>query len=100
MDLDAGGVQRHSFDLDAYDLGLLQLLEYSVEHAGLGPAVHPRIDGVPVAKSLGQAAPLAAVFGHEEDGVQDLQVAQADIATLRGQAVLDLLELGCCDLHA
>ena len=75
MHLDARAVQRHGFDLDAHDLGLLQLLEHAIEHAGLGPTVHACVDRVPVAEPLGQATPLAAVLGHVEDGVQDLQVA-------------------------
>lgn len=98
--LDAGAFQRHGFDLDSHDLGLLQLLEHAIQHPGLGPAVHARVDGVPVAEALGQAAPFAAVLGDVQDGVQHLQVAQADVAALRRQAVFDLRELGCCNLHA
>lgn len=84
MHLDAGGVQRHGFDLDAHHLGLLKFLEHAVQHASLGPAVHACVDGVPVAEALGQSTPFAAVLGHEEDCIQDLQVAQADVAALRG----------------
>src|SRR6186713_3127803 len=56
MNLDARGVQRDRFDLDAYDLRLLQLLEHPVEHARLRPAVHARVDRVPLAEALGQVA--------------------------------------------
>jgi hypothetical protein len=83
-----------------HDLGLLQLLEHPVEHAALGPAVHARVDGVPVAKALGQAAPLATEFGNVQDGVQHTQIGQADVAALCRQAVLDLRELGLRDLPA
>ncbi len=100
MHLHDGAVQRHGLDLDAHDLGPLQLLEHPVEHAALGPTVHARIDGVPVAETLGKAAPLAAVLGNVQDGVQHAQIGQADVATLRRQAILDLLELGLRDLHA
>jgi hypothetical protein len=72
MDLDDGAVQRHGFDPDAHDLGPLQLLEHTVEYAALGPAVHARVDGVPVAEPLGQAAPLATVLRDVQDGVQHL----------------------------
>lgn len=93
MHLDAGGVQRHSFELDLHDLRALQLLKGTVEHAQLGPAVHARVDGVPVAETLGQATPLAAVLGDVQDGVEHLQIAQADIAALPRQALGDLFEL-------
>ena len=100
MNLDARGVQRDRFDLDAYDLRLLQLLEHPVEHARLRPAVHARVDRVPLAEALGQSSPLAAVFGHVQDCVDHLHVAQADVSSLRRQAVLDLGELFRRNLHA
>ena len=100
MDLDARGVERDRFDLDAHDLRSLQLLEHAIKYTGLGPAVHARVDGVPVAKPLGQSAPLAAMLGHIEDRIDHLQVAQADVATLPGQTVLNRGELLGCDLHA
>lgn len=45
-----------------------------------GPAVHARVRGVPAAEVLCQSAALAAVLGHPEDGIQDLQVALAGVA--------------------
>jgi len=83
MNLDARGIQRDRLDLDAHDLGLLQLLEHPIEHTRLGPAIHAGVDRVPVAEALGQPSPFAAVFGHVKDGVDHLQVAQADVAALR-----------------
>ena len=62
MDLDAGGVQRDRLDFDAHDLRALQLLEHAIKYTGLGPAVHARVDRVPVAKTLGQSTPLAAML--------------------------------------
>ena len=100
MDLDDGAVQRHRFDLDANDLSTLQLLEHSIHHPQLGPAIHAGIDRVPVAETLGQAAPLAAVLGYIQYGVQDPQVGKTDIAPLSRQATLDLFVLGRCDFHA
>ena len=100
MHLHAGAVQRDGFDLDAHDLLALQFLEHPVQHAGLGPAPHPRVDGVPVAKAFGQAAPLAAVLCDVQHRIDNLQVGHAHIAALQGQAVLDSGELLGCDLHA
>jgi hypothetical protein len=100
MHLDDGAVQRDRFDLDAHDLSMLQLLEHPIQHAQLGPAVHAGVDRVPVAEALGQAAPLAAVLGNVQDRIQNLQIGQADIASLSRQTSLDLFVLGWCDLHA
>ena len=100
MHLDARGVQRHRLDLHAHQLLALQLLEHLVQHASLGPATHARIDRVPITEPLGQPAPLAAVLGNIQHGVDHLQVAQADVAALHGQAVFDAFELLGCDLHA
>mgnify|MGYP003598888410 CR=1 FL=1 len=99
MDLDAGGVQRDRLNLDAHDLCALQLLEHAVKDAGFGPAVHARINRVPVAKAIWQSAPLAAMLGHIEDRIDNLQIAQADVASLPGQAVLNGDELFGHDLH-
>src|SRR5574337_151688 len=99
MHLDAGGVQRHRFDPDAHQLLALQRLEHLVEHAGLGPAAHARIDRVPVAESLGQPTPLAAVLRNKQHRVDHLQVAHADIAALLRQAVLDAGKLLGRDFH-
>lgn len=99
MHLDAGGIERNGFNLDPHDLRLLQLGKHPVQDAGLGPTVHSRVNGVPVAKSLGKASPFAAVLGHVKNGVEHLQVGHADIAALYWQAVLDLGELCVGDLH-
>jgi hypothetical protein len=72
---------------------VLQFLKHPVQHTRLGPATQARVDGVPVTKPLGQSAPPAAVFGDIQDSIDYLQVAQTDIAALRGQAVSDALEL-------
>ena len=100
MNLDAGRVQRDGLNADAHDLSSLQLLKHAIEHARLGPAVHARVDRVPVAEPFGQTAPLAAVLGDVQDGVDHLQVTQADVAALHRQAVINLGELLGRDFHA
>lgn len=100
MHLDAGAVQRHRFDRDLHNLRLLQLLEGPVQNARLRPATHARVNRVPVAEALGQATPFAAVLGDVQDGIQHLQIREADVAALQRQTVLDLRKLGCCDFHA
>ena len=99
MHFDDGTVQPNRLDLDAHDLSMLQLLEYAIEHSVLGPAIHARVDGVPIAESLGQPAPLATVLRHVQNRIDYAQIRMADIAALLGQAVLDLAVLRFGDLH-
>ena len=82
MDFDDGAVERDRLDLDAHDLCLLQAFEHTIQHTQLRPAVHAGIDGVPVAEAFGQAAPLAAMLAHIQDGVEHLQVGKTDVASL------------------
>src|ERR1019366_3051855 len=73
---------------------------YRLQHTGLRPAVHPRVDRVPVAKALGQRTPFAAVLGHIKNSVDHLQVAEAHIASLHRQELLDTIELRGGNFHA
>ena len=100
MHLDRGRIQRDRLDLDAHDLLQLKLLKDAVQHAALRPAVHPGVDGVPVAKTLGQSAPLASMLSHIQQSVQQLQVRQAYIAPLYRQTFLDPCVLLFRDLHS
>lgn len=93
MDLDACGVQRDRLDPDAHHLRSLQFLEHAIKDACLGPAVHAGVDRVPIAEPLGKSAPLAAMLSHIEDRIDHLQIAQADVAALLGQAVFNRGEL-------
>nr|AAC18421.1 P38K [Pseudomonas putida] len=70
-----------------------------IQDASFGPAIHARVNRVPVAEAFGQSAPLATMFGHIEDRIDHLQIAQADVATLPGQAVFNGSELFGRDLH-
>src|SRR6185436_461226 len=99
MHFDNGAVQAHRLDLDAHDLSMLQLLEHAIEHPVFGPAIHARVDGMPIAESLGQPAPFATVLGHVQDRIDYAQIRMADVAALRGQALLDLAVLRFGDFH-
>jgi len=100
MHFHAGGVQRHRLDAYPHNLLALQLFEYTVEHATLAPATHPRVYRVPVTKSLRQTAPLAAMFCDVQDGIEYRSIAQAHVAPLQRKAMFDLLELGFANLHS
>ena len=54
----------------------LELLEYPVQDAPLGPTIHPGVDGMPIAKPAGQPPPLAALFGNVKDGIEYLRVSE------------------------
>ena len=99
MHFDDGRVHLHGLDLEAHDLLPLQALEDAIQHAVLGPAVHARVDGVPVAKAFRQSAPLAAMLGHVQQRVEHLQVGETNIAPLPRQAGFDTKVLGLGDFH-
>ena len=99
MDLDRGRIEREGFNLDAHDLLALQLLEDAVKYAILGPAIHARINAMPVAKSRRKTAPFTAVLGNIQNRVEHFEVLQLYISALNRQAVLDLFVLLGRDLH-
>jgi hypothetical protein len=99
MHLDGGRVQMDGLDLEAHDLLPLQLFKDVVQYAVLGPAIHARVDGVPIAKTLRQSAPLAPLLGHVQQCVEHLQVGKADIASLARKARLDTKILCLGDFH-
>ena len=69
MHFDDGPVQLDRFDPDAHDLLALQLLKDAIQYAIFGPAVHPGVNRVPVAKTLGKPTSLAALLGHIQNRV-------------------------------
>ncbi len=99
MHLHDGAVQRHRLELDAHDLLALQMLENPVKHAVLRPAVHARVDGVPVAKAGRQAPPLATVLGHIQNGVENPEVGNADVAPLHWKLGRDAVVLSLSEFH-
>src|SRR5580658_3057856 len=99
MNFDDRAIQRHRLDFESNDLGQLERLENVLERAILGPAVHPRVNRVPVAEPLWHGAPLATILGDVQDGVEDLQVGQTYIATLQWKELLDVFDLLVRKLH-
>jgi hypothetical protein len=86
MHLDRGAVQQHGLDLEAQDLGLPQTREYPIQP----PAFDQRLSRVErmCAIVFGQAPPFAALFDDIQEGVENLEVRQADVAALPRQAAL------------
>jgi hypothetical protein len=92
-------VQRNGLDLDTYDLRLLQPLKQAIQNAALAPAIHPRVNRVPVTETFRQTSPLAALFGHIQDRVQDNQILESNIAALPWKTILDLFVLSLSNFH-
>jgi hypothetical protein len=77
----------------------LQVFEDPVEDPVFRPAIHPGIDRMPVAELSRQSPPLAAMFGHIEDGVEHLQVRHAHVAALHRQDRGNALVLRFGEFH-
>ena len=99
MNLDDGTVQGDGFDLHAEDLRVLQLGKDAIQHPAFRPPIHARINRVPVAESLGEPAPFAALLGDVQDGVEYPQIVERHVAAWRRQTRLDLAILGVGDFH-
>ena len=100
MDFDGGRIQAYGLDTDAYDVLALPLFEDVIPHAALGPAIHAGVDGMPISEAFGQAAPLTAVLGDLEQGVQPVPVVEFYVAALAGKTGSNTLVLRFGDLHA
>ena len=100
MNFNNRAVQRNRFYLDSNNLRLLQPLKHPIQHTALAPAIHPRLDRVPIAETFRKTSPLAALFGYIQDCVQDIQILEPNIAALPRVTVLDLLVLSVCNFHA
>ena len=99
MDLDSGTVQRDHLEPNAQELFALQVGKDPVEDAALGPPIHPGVDGVPGAKPGRQTPPLAPVLGDIQDGIEHLQIGEADIAALHGETRGKACVLGFGEFH-
>ena len=84
MHLDADTVERNRLDPDSSHLLALQFLEYLVQDASLGPTTHACLDRVPVAEPFGNFAPLAAVFGPVQQGIDYMQIGHTAVVSLFG----------------
>src|SRR5271168_3189665 len=100
MNFDNRAIQTHRLDLDADELLTLQLRKEPIEHTGLSPAVHARVDRMPVTESFRQCTPLAAILGHIEDGIDHVEVLVRDVAALTRQVLLDASKLWSVDFHS
>ena len=76
MDLDDGTVQGDGFELHAEDLRVWQRGKDAIQPPALCPTIHARIEGVPVAESLGEPAPCAPLLGHVQDGIAYVQIVE------------------------
>ena len=100
MHLNRGAVQAHVLPADGQDLLLLQPGEDPVQYPRFTPAIHPRVDRMPVAKLFWQAAPFATMLHHIKQGIEQFQISHAHVATLPRQAIGDPLILTLSKLHS
>ena len=100
MHFDGGAVQANILNIYFYNLLLLQSDKEPCQNAGFAPTPHAVVNGIPLAKRGGQAAPFTPLFHDVNQGVEQLAVVDFDIAPLAWQAVFDALELVLCDFHA
>jgi hypothetical protein len=84
MHLDAGAIQTKVFDADRNQALPLKRLENPLQDALASPTAKPRVDGVPIAVFLRQAAPFAAVLRNIEQCVQKSPVVDLHVAALHG----------------
>ena len=80
MDLDEGTVQGDGFELHAEDLRVVQRGNDAIQHPALCPTIHARLEGGPVAESLGEPAPLAPLLGHGHDGMAYVPIVERHVA--------------------
>ena len=89
MNLDNSAVKRKNLDFDGNEPLALKPLKNSGEGAVFAPAVHPGINGMPVAEFFWETPPLAAIFRDVEDGIENLEIIQGNISPLPREAIGD-----------
>ena len=100
MHLDDGGVQAQGLHAPVAQALLLQVAEHLTQQAVVCPALQAHVHRVPGAKAGRQAAPLAAIAGHVDQGIEKAVMADAHAAAWPWQQMADALELGSGDVHA
>ena len=78
---------------------MLETFKNLVQDAGLVPATHPRVDGVPISESFREPPPFASVFHDIQDGIEHFKVVIRHITPMHGETIGYTLVLGLCDLH-
>lgn len=78
---------------------MLKLSKHTAQDTTLCPAIYVSVDSMPVAEAFGQPSSLAPMLGNVKNGIENLQVGMADVATLTRQAVFDSLILHFCNFH-
>jgi hypothetical protein len=100
MDFNKGTVKGDMINVFRDYLFLLEFLENLGKNTCFNPTPHPDINGVPMAKLLGESPPFAAIFQDVEDAVQNLEVGIVNISTRMRKTVGDFLVLPSGNFHA
>jgi len=64
--------KRYRLEFDQHNLFLLQAGEDPVQHPPLAPAVHARINSMPIPQGFWQTRPFAAMLGHIQNNIEHL----------------------------
>jgi len=99
MHFNRGAIQAHVLAAEGENLLLLQPREDPIQHSRFTPAIHTRVDRMPVAKLFGQAPPFAAMLHHVKHGIEQLQIGHAHVPALPHQAIGKPLILILGQLH-
>jgi hypothetical protein len=93
MRLDRRAIEAQSLKPYLYYPFALQRFEEPLKRSVLAPAAHSHVNRMPIPERFGQSSPFASVFGHVRDSVDELQIADADVASPARKTRRDALEL-------
>ena len=89
MHFDICCVKADRLDTKTQDVHLLKRCNDRIVHTNLGATTNTGIDRMPVAETLGQSAPLAAMRDHIKKGIAHLSIANGDVAPVNSKVVCD-----------
>lgn len=74
MDFNGSAIERNMINLNINHVIFLQGSKHGFQNSLLGPAIGPRINTLPIAKTLRQTSLFTAVFSHIQNGIEHLQI--------------------------
>ncbi len=99
--LDRRAIQAHVFDVDEVKIcSSCNRAKTRSKTPALLQRFTPRVNSMPIAQMLGQTSPFATMLNHIQQGIDQLQIGHAHIATLARQTTSDALELTLSEFHA
>ena len=100
MHFDAGTVQAYRLHSNTDNILLLKTFEKSLQDTVFTPAIHARINRMPIPIGFRQCPPLASVFRDIQNRIHQLEIAHAYISALARQIFRNLFILFFIEFHA